>query len=126
PREVLLIHPRRSAVGFRLRVGENQRRSAWGGSAKLPGDRSRRPGGMAGPPEEGTDRGNVPAPTRAEGDDPKAGGRRETTGHPDDSGPGGANRRQAGAGADLGSGSGAERLRLPPAAERARRRSEGA
>ena len=40
----------------------------------------------------------------AAGDDPEAGGRRTAARHPDDSGSGGSDRRQAGAGTDLRGG----------------------
>src|SRR5260370_26498667 len=58
--------------GACLRVGESQRRSTRGGPSKLPGDRSSRARCMAGQPEEGTDRGDVPATTCAAGGDPRA------------------------------------------------------
>ena len=49
-------------------------------------------------------REDVPAGAGATGDDPEAGRRRAAARHPDDPGPGGADRRQAGAGADLRGG----------------------
>ena len=47
---------------------------------------------------------DVPAGTGAAGDDPEARWRRAAARHPDDPGPGGADRRQAGAGTDLRGG----------------------
>ena len=55
---------------------------------------------------------DVPAPTGATGDDPEGQWRRTATRDPDHTGPGGADRSQTGVGADLRSGSGAERLRI--------------
>src|SRR3954449_9418696 len=55
------------------------------------------------------------------GNDPQAGRRREAARHPDHSGPGGSDRRQAGAGADLRGGLRGQCLCLPPGTERSRR-----
>ena len=57
----------------------------------------------------------------AAGDDPEARRRRAAARHPDHSGPGGSDRRQAGAGADLRGGLRGQRLWLPPGTERSRR-----
>jgi hypothetical protein len=59
-------------------------------------------------------------PAGAAGDDPKARRRRASARHPDDPGPGGADRREAGAGADLRGGSGTGRLRLSAETQRGR------
>ena len=59
---------------------------------------------VAGGPARGTRLEDVPATAGATGDDPEAGGRRTPARHPDDPGPGGSDRRQAGAGTDLRGG----------------------
>ena len=63
---------------------------------------------------------DLPAPGRATGDDPEAGRRRTPARHSHDSGPGGADRRQTGAGADLRGGFRGQRPWLPTPAERGR------
>ena len=61
--------------------------------------------------------------TGATGDDPEARRRRAAARYSDDPGPGGADRRQAGAGADLRGGPRSHCLWLPAEAERASTRS---
>ena len=56
---------------------------------------------MARRDQEGPRREDVPTRTGAPGDDPEARWRRAAARYPNDPGPGGADRRQAGAGADL-------------------------
>ena len=56
---------------------------------------------LAGGSETGIDHEDVSSCTGATGDDPEAGRRRTSARHPDDPGPGGSDRRQAGVGADL-------------------------
>ena len=92
----------------------------------LRGDRGGRAGGVARRHQEGPGREDVPARTGATGDDPEARRRRAAARHPDDPGPGGADRRQAGAGADLRGGSRPCGLWLPAGAERDRRDQGGA
>ena len=65
-----------------------------------------------------------PQPVRTS-DDSEAGRRRASTGDPDDTGPGGANRCEADPGTDLRGGSGAECLWLPAAEECAGCNPEG-
>ena len=66
----------------------------------------------------GLDREDVPTGTGATGTDPEAWRRRAPARHPDDPGPGGADRCQAGAGADLRGGPRSQRLWLPPETKR--------
>ena len=60
---------------------------------------------------------DVQTTTGATGNDPEARGRGAAARDSDDTGPGGANRSEIGAGTDLGGGPGAECLRLPAAEE---------
>ena len=66
-------------------------------------------------------REDVPVPGGAAGDDPKARRRGASSRYPDDKGPGGANRREIGTGADLRGGSGGARSATGRDAARAMR-----
>src|SRR5882672_1087027 len=98
--------------GTCLRVGESQSGGPRNRSTELRGDRIGRAAEVASRPAGRVVPRNVPAPTGATGDDPEGQWRRTATGDPDHSGPGGADRGQISAGADLRSGSGAECLRI--------------
>ena len=71
-------------------------------------------------------REDVPAPAGATGDDPEAWRRRTSARHPDDSGSGGSDRRQAGAGTDLRGGPRGQCLWLSARPQRGRRRQGSA
>ena len=85
----------------RLRAGASQRGRAWGGWGDVCADRGGGAGSMAGRLARGLGHEDVSAATGAAGDDPEARRRRASARHPDHPGSRGADRRQAGAGADL-------------------------
>ena len=87
---------------------------------RLPADRGGGRREVAGRAARGSRLEDLPAPGRATGDDPEARRRRTPARHSHDSGPGGADRRQTGAGADLRGGFRGQRPWLPPQAERGR------
>src|SRR5207245_3602031 len=88
------------------------------GQGALRGHRGVGPGGVAGRTEEGATDGDVPATAGETSDDSEARRRRATARHPDDSGPGGADGRETGAGTALRGGSEQQCLRLPTGAQR--------
>src|SRR4051812_43767462 len=90
--------PSRGHPESRLRARPLQRGRAGGGRGHVRADRGGRAGGVAGRPARRPRREDVPARGGAAGDDPQARRRRTPARHPDHSGPGGPDRRQAGAG----------------------------
>ena len=96
-------HPR-----IRLEAVPCERWSAGRGRGEIRGHRGAGRGGVARRARKGAAREDVPSKPGTPGDDSEAGRRRAATGHPDDTGPSGADRRQACAGADLRGGPRAE------------------
>jgi hypothetical protein len=118
----------RGHSGSRLCAGPCERGRAGRGRNDIRADRGGRVGRMARRPQEGPYCTDLSARTGATDDDSEARRRRATPRHPDDPGPGGADRRQAGAGAHLRGGSrpcgpwlsaGTERDRCDPGGARA-------
>jgi hypothetical protein len=87
---------------------------------------SRGLGGVADRHPTGIARQDVSSPTGATGDDPEGRRRRAAARDTEHTGPGGADRGQDRAGADIRGGSGTKRLWAPTEAERARRDPESA
>ena len=103
-----------------LRTGACQQGRAGRRWRELRGDRSGGAGELAGRHRDGIANQGVSAPTGATGADPEAWRRRATTRHPDDPRPGGADRGETGAGADLRGGPRTHCLWLPTRPQRHR------
>src|SRR5260370_32225674 len=98
--------------GTCLRVGESQSGGPRNRSTELRGDRIGRAAEVVSRPAGRVVPRNVPAPTGATGDDPEGQWRRNATGYPDHTGPGGADPGPTWGGADLQGGSGTHYFRI--------------
>ena len=126
-----ILHPLRQGLANGhsapcLRPDAVQQRRARCGRDHVRADRGGRAGDLVEPAGRGTACEDVSVSAGATGDDPEARRRRASARHPDDPGPGGADRGEAGAGADLRDGPGAGGLWLPAGTQRGRRDRAGA